>query len=72
MKSKVFCFLLMGRAVEPRRIIFVRLASVPLLVVIDTAIARTRIPELFRASQGFWFMLGTSGRILPYSARSYF
>lgn len=34
-----------------------RLASVPLLIVISTAIATTKIPELFRANQGFWFMV---------------
>jgi uncharacterized membrane protein YphA (DoxX/SURF4 family) len=34
-----------------------RLAAVPLLVVISTAIASTKIPELARANQGFWFMV---------------
>ena len=34
-----------------------RLASVPLLIVILTAIATTKIPELFRSEQGFWFMV---------------
>lgn len=34
-----------------------RLASIPLLVVILTAIATTKLPELFRANQGFWFMV---------------
>ena len=34
-----------------------RLASVPLLIVITTAIATTKIPELFRANQGFWLMV---------------
>lgn len=34
-----------------------RVAAVPLLIVISTAIATTKIPELFRASQGFWFMV---------------
>jgi uncharacterized membrane protein YphA (DoxX/SURF4 family) len=34
-----------------------RLASVPLLIVISTAIGSTKIPELFRAGQGFWFMV---------------
>ncbi len=34
-----------------------RLAAVPLLVVICTAIATTKIPELFRPNQGFWFMV---------------
>ncbi len=32
-----------------------RLAALPLLIVISTAIATTKIPELFRANQGFWF-----------------
>jgi putative oxidoreductase len=36
---------------------FTRLASMPLLIVILTAIATTKIPELFRADQGFWFMV---------------
>jgi putative oxidoreductase len=34
-----------------------RLASIPLLIVIMTAIATTKIPELFRHDQGFWFMV---------------
>jgi len=34
-----------------------RLASLPLLVIILTAIATTKIPELFRPDQGFWFMV---------------
>jgi putative oxidoreductase len=34
-----------------------RLASIPLLIVIATAIATTKIPELFRANQGFWYMI---------------
>jgi len=34
-----------------------RLASIPLLIVILTAIATTKIPELFRPGQGFWFMV---------------
>lgn len=33
-----------------------RAAAVPLLVVICTAIATTKLPELARAGQGFWFM----------------
>jgi putative oxidoreductase len=32
-------------------------AAVPLLIVIVTAIATTKIPELFRANQGFWYMV---------------
>ena len=34
-----------------------RIAAVPLLVVICTAIATTKIPELFRPHQGFWYMV---------------
>ena len=34
-----------------------RLASVPLLIVILTAISTTKIPELFHPGQGFWFMV---------------
>lgn len=34
-----------------------RAASVPLLIVICTAIATTKIPELTRPAQGFWFMV---------------
>lgn len=34
-----------------------RLASIPLLVVILTAIATTKIPELSHPGQGFWFMV---------------
>ena len=34
-----------------------RLASIPLLIVILTAIATTKIPELFHSGQGFWFMV---------------
>jgi len=34
-----------------------RLASIPLLIVILTAIATTKIPELVHANQGFWFMV---------------
>lgn len=34
-----------------------RLAATPLLIVIITAIATTKIPELFRANQGFWYMV---------------
>lgn len=37
--------------------LWTRLASIPLLIVICTAIATTKIPELFRANQGFWFMV---------------
>jgi uncharacterized membrane protein YphA (DoxX/SURF4 family) len=34
-----------------------RLATIPLLIVISTAIATTKIPELSRPGQGFWFMV---------------
>lgn len=36
--------------------LWTRLASIPLLIVISTAIATMKIPELFRANQGFWYM----------------
>ena len=34
-----------------------RLANVPLLIINLTAIATTKIPELFRPEQGFWFVV---------------
>jgi uncharacterized membrane protein YphA (DoxX/SURF4 family) len=34
-----------------------RVSSVPLLIVICTAIATTKIPELGRSNQGFWYMV---------------
>lgn len=34
-----------------------RIAVIPLLVVICTAIGTTKLPELFRTGQGFWFMV---------------
>ena len=37
--------------------LWTRLAAIPLLVVISTAIVTTKIPELFRANQGLWFMV---------------
>lgn len=37
--------------------LWTRLASIALLVVITTAIAATKIPELFRSNQGFWYMV---------------
>jgi len=37
--------------------LFTRLASLPLLAVISTAIGTTKIPELFRTGQGFAFMV---------------
>ncbi len=36
---------------------FTRIAAVPLLIIILTAITATKIPELTRAGQGFWFMV---------------
>jgi uncharacterized membrane protein YphA (DoxX/SURF4 family) len=35
--------------------LWTRIAAVPLLIVISTAIATTKIPELFRPNEGFWF-----------------
>jgi uncharacterized membrane protein YphA (DoxX/SURF4 family) len=37
--------------------LFTRIANIPLLIINLTAIGSTKIPELFRASQGFWFMV---------------
>jgi len=37
--------------------LFTRLAALPLLAVILTAIGTTKIPELFHVNQGVWFML---------------
>jgi uncharacterized membrane protein YphA (DoxX/SURF4 family) len=37
--------------------LWTRAAAVPLLIVILAAIATTKVPELFRASQGFWYMV---------------
>jgi putative oxidoreductase len=37
--------------------LWARAASVPLLIVICTAIATTKIPEMFRPTQGFWYMV---------------
>ena len=34
-----------------------RLANVPLLIINLTAIATTKIPELFHPQQGFWFVV---------------
>jgi putative oxidoreductase len=36
---------------------YVRLAAIPLLMIIGTAIATTKVPELTRTGQGFWFMV---------------
>lgn len=37
--------------------IWTRAAAIPLLIVISTAILTTKIPELSRPHQGFWFMV---------------
>jgi putative oxidoreductase len=37
--------------------LWTRIAAIPLLIVISTAIASTKIPELFRPNEGFWFMV---------------
>jgi putative oxidoreductase len=37
--------------------LWTRVASVPLLIVICTAIVTTKLPELTRANQGFWYMV---------------
>jgi len=34
-----------------------RAASLPLLIIISTAIVTTKLPELSRPNQGFWFMV---------------
>ncbi len=34
-----------------------RIAAVPLFIIICTAIATTKIPELLNPAQGFWFMV---------------
>jgi len=37
--------------------LWTRVAAIPLLIVISTAIVTTKLPELSRANQGFWFMV---------------
>lgn len=37
--------------------LWTRLASVPLLIIITTAIVTTKIPELSRPAQGVWYMI---------------
>lgn len=37
---------------------FTRLAAIPLLVIICTALATTKIPELKHTGQGFWYLVG--------------
>jgi len=36
---------------------FTRVAAIPLLIIICTAIATTKLPELARQGQGFWYMV---------------
>jgi putative oxidoreductase len=36
---------------------YVRLAAIPLLIIIATAIVATKLPELARTGQGFWFVV---------------
>jgi len=45
-----------------------RLACLPLVGVILTAIATTKIPELFRPEQGFWFVVPKNCSIIPGSS----
>jgi uncharacterized membrane protein YphA (DoxX/SURF4 family) len=37
--------------------LWIRVAAIPLLIVISTAIATTKLPELTRVNQGFWYMV---------------
>jgi uncharacterized membrane protein YphA (DoxX/SURF4 family) len=37
--------------------VWTRATAIPLFIVIVTAITTTKIPELFRANQGFWYMV---------------
>jgi len=37
--------------------LWTRIASVPLLIIITTAIVTTKIPELSRPAQGLWYMI---------------
>lgn len=37
--------------------LWTRIAAIPLLIIICTAIVITKIPELTRTGQGFWFMV---------------
>lgn len=36
--------------------IWTRVASLPLLIIISTAIVTTKLPELSRPNQGFWYL----------------
>jgi tryptophan synthase alpha subunit len=40
--------------------LYTRAASISLLFIISTAIATTKIPELHRVQQGFWYMVSTA------------
>lgn len=37
--------------------LWTRISSIPLLIIISTAIATTKLPELARPAQGFWYMV---------------
>jgi putative oxidoreductase len=37
--------------------LWTRASAVPLLIVITTALATTKVPELARAGQGFWYLV---------------
>ncbi len=37
--------------------LWTRISAIPLLMVISTAIATTKIPELSHVNQGFWYMV---------------
>ncbi len=37
--------------------LFTRMAAIPLLIIICTAIVTTKLPELTHTGQGFWFMV---------------
>ena len=37
--------------------LWTRAACIPLLIIIITAIATTKLPELSRPAQGFWYMV---------------
>ena len=45
--------------------VYTCIAAVPLLIIISTAIVTTKIPELTRSSQGFWFMVSDARTDLP-------
>lgn len=37
--------------------LWTKVTALPLLIVILTAVATTKLPEVFRGSQGFWYMV---------------